>query len=251
MIIFKILFAIIPIVLVVFGVITYFLLFHNRDLNSNNLEGNNSSLDSTNSSQNNKKIKWDTYSVFIDGIEIKLPMKYHDFEALGFKEMSSKNGSVLKAAVYSKESLRTSNLGGDIFGLFTNGITSNIDVLIYNDSDEAKELQDCYVIGISIVYSYDTQWYFTIGEIRVVNNTNNIEAIVGVTKYDDIASNFGNHYVHNYSNVLTYYPDLDSNGKIDMSDIDIFRSLDMYFDQDTKIFDYYDFYYSNIGDLDN
>lgn len=243
------LFVIIPIIILVAGVVCYFTLFNKSDSASNNNTDNNVS----NNSKTSTKISgWDDYSLFIDGNEIKLPMKFSDFAAMGFYEMDTYHDSILTQNVRANSSYGdtyNSNVG-NIFGLFTNGKTSNIDIIIYNNSNEDKQLKDCYITRVGFEISARNNDYFTIGDVKIVNNTRKAEATIGKTKYEDIESVFGPHYKYDYTNTLTYYPDSDSDGVISMSDLSFSRAMHMYFDNDTRIFDAYDFYLYDTGNLE-
>lgn len=246
-------FIIIPIIILIVGVICYFILVNKNDSTSNNNIDNNTN----NNSQTSTKISgWDDYSLFIDGKEIKLPMKFSDFQALGFYEMDTYHDSIL-----TKLCNKNSNCGstynsnvGNIYGLFTNGTTSNIELVIYNPFDEQKELKDCYVTRVGFEISRRNNNEFIqakLGEVKMVNNTRRVEVIMGTTKYEDVESKFGPHYQYDYTNTLTYYPDLESDGVIGMDDLSFDRSLHMYFDNDTRIFEAYDFAYYDMGNLEN
>lgn len=60
-------------------------------------------------------------------------MKYSDFLALGFYEMDTYRDSLNKDQIQPKDSFRTYNSNvGNIFGLYTNGTTSNISLVTCN-----------------------------------------------------------------------------------------------------------------------
>lgn len=244
------LFIIIPIILLVAGIVCYFNFFNKDNTTDGNKNPDKNA--SSNSKESTKNTGWDDYSLFIDGNEIKLPMKFSDFSAMGFYEMDTYNESILTETVKAKSNYGdtyNSNIR-NIHGLFTNGKTSNINIVIYNDANEEKQLKDCYITGVYFEISARNKDYFTIGEVKVVNNTRKVEATMGKTKYEDIESVFGPHYKYDYTNTLTYYPDLDSDGVISMEDLSFYRALHMFFDNDTRIFDAYDFYLYDTGILE-
>ena len=252
---FNILFVIIPVIVAVVGVVVYFTFFNGKDTNVND-GGTPNSGTTNNETENDKVAGWDDYSLFIDGKEIKLPMKFSDFQALGFYEMDTYHDSIL-----TKMCTENSNCGGthnsnvgNTYGLFTNGTTSHIDLVIYNPYDEQKELKDCYVTRVGFEISQRNNNEFIqvkIGNVKIVNNTRKAEAIIGTTKYEDIEIVFGPHYQYDYTNTLTYYPDLKSDGVIGMDDLSFSRSLNLYFDNDTRILEPYDFIYYDTGNLEN
>jgi len=246
---------IIPIIVVVAGIVAYFAFFNEKE--NKPVDGQTQNSGTTNeTNKNDKVVGWDDYSLFIDGKEIKLPMKFSDFQALGFYEMDTYHDSIL-----TKMCAENSNCGGtynsnvgNTYGLFTNGTTSHIALVIYNPFDEQKELKDCYVTRVGFEISQRNNNDFIqakLGEVKMVNNTRKVEAIMGTTKYEDIESKFGPHYQYDYTNTLTYYPDLESDGVIGMDDLSFSRSLHMYFDNDTRIFEAYDFNYYDTGNLEN
>lgn len=250
----NLLFIILPIVIVASLIIVYFIFFNGKDEKNSDKQLQDSSSNSEIS--NNKVVGWDDYSLFIDGKEIKLPMKFSDFQALGFYEMDTYHDSILTkmcSANSSCGSTYNSNVG-NIYGLFTNGTTSNIELVIHNPYDEQKELKDCYITKVGLEISNRNNNEFIqakLGEVKIVNNTRKVEATIGVTKYEDIESVFGPHYQYDYTNTLTYYPDLESDGIIGMDDLSFYRSLHMYFNNDTRIFDSYEFWYYDTGNLEN
>lgn len=238
---FNVLIIILPILVIIIAVITYFVFFYKKDTNNLVQNINKGSIDS------NKVNGWDDYSVFIDGNEIKLPMKFSEFEAMGFYLMDN-NCNVLTNLVEANSSFGSTQSTGK-YGLFSNGTTSNIFLLIYNNSNEQKEVKDCYIWGIGFAADLRREEYLKVGEVKIIDNTKNAEAIIGKSKYEDIKNSFGPHYQYNYTNELTYYPDLNSDGVIGMEDLDFDRSLSMWFDNDTKILDPYEFSYRDIGNL--
>ena len=168
-------------------------------------------------------------------------MKFSDFQALGFYEMDTYHDSILTKLCNENSncgSTYNSNVG-NIYGLFTNGTTSNIELVIYNQFDEQKELKACYVtrVGFEINQRNNNEFFQAkFGKVKMVNNTRKIEVVMGTTKYEDVESKFGLHYQYDYTNTLTYYPDLEFDGVIGMDDLSFDRSLHMYFDNDTRIF---------------
>ena len=252
---FNMLFIIIPIVVVVAGIVAYFAFFNDKE--SKPVDGQSQNSGTSNETNNNDKVVgWDDYSLFIDGKEIKLPMKFSDFQALGFYEMDTYHDSILTNMCTENSNCggtHNSNVG-NIYGLFTNGTTSHIELILYNPYDEQKEWKDCYVTRVGFEISQRNNNDFIqakIGNVKIVNNTRNAEAIIGVTKYEDIESIFGPHYQYDYTNTLTYYPDLKSDGVIGMDDLSFSRSVNLYFDNDTRILDAYDFIYYDTGNLEN
>jgi len=212
----------------------------NKPLN-NNGENNNNISDS---------IAWDDYRIVIDNSEIKLPMKYSDFLALGFYEMDTYHDSLNQDQIQPKDSFRTYNSNvGNIFGLYTNGTTSNISLVIYNDSDEIKSIQDCYIIEMSFIVEARNIDFLKTGNIKIINKTKNAEAIFGQSKISEISDLFGPHYQYDYTNTLTYYPDLNSDNIINMDDLSSEYALHLYFDEETQILDVYDFFYYEHGNL--
>lgn len=218
--------------------------------------GNNKTSDIKNNTENNEKhteyetknINFD-YTMVIDGLEINLPVEYSVLEDSGFTTMDSDfdlNES-LESYSFSKGTYNSNS--GSLYGLFTNGRTSNIEFIFYNNSDEAKALRDCYVVKIGFEISQRTINAFSLGEVKIINNTNEAEAVIGTSLYEDVQNDFGLHYRYDYSNTLSFYPDDKEDGVIDMDDTDGRYALHMYFDNDTKVLDAYDFYYCNAGNF--
>lgn len=205
----------------------------------------------TNNDEINVGESWDDYSLVIDGNEIRLPMKFSDFIAMGFYEMDEDSASVRTMPVPAKQDYgKTYNSNaGNLYGLYTNGKTGNIDLCIYNPFDEEKEVQDCYITYIHFEISWRSMDYATVGDVKVVNHTKNAEAVVGESKYDDVEAAFGPHYTYDYSNALTYYPDSNADGVIDMDDLSFYKSLSLTFDEESGVFDIYDLWYYDYGDL--
>ena len=251
---FNIWFAIILIVIVLAGASIYFLLFNNNESKTKDEQTQNAGTNNE-STGNNESASWDDYSLFIDGNEIKLPMKFSDFQAMGFYEMGAYNSSVLNKLCDPNVNCGityNSNIGR-FYGLFSNGTTNNIYLVVYNPFDEIKELKDCYITKIGFEISSETNdgvfFHAKLGEVKIVNNTRKAEAVIGISKYEDVESTFGPHYQYDYNNTLTYYPDLGSDGIINLDDLSFRKTLFMYFDSDTKIFDSYEFYYYDMGDF--
>ena len=85
-------------------------------------------------------------------------------------------------------------------------------------------------------------------KLKIVNNTKKAEAIIGKSKYEDVEALFGTYYEQeiedSYENrTLTYYPDFDSNGIIDIMDANTEYALHLSFDEANKILEPYEFFY--------
>ena len=250
----------IVVLIIIIGVVSYLTLSNKKDVQNNNSNNtpniitNNTTNNTSNTNSNiSQKISnWDDYSLFIDGNEIKLPIKFSDFEKMGFYEMDKYNESVLNKIVKANSSYGDtydSNKLGNIYGLFTNGKTSNINIVIYNNSNEDKQVKDCYITKVGFEIDARNKEDFIIGNVKVVNNTRKVEAIIGKTKYEDIESKFGPHYQYDYTNTLSYCPDSDGDGVISMKDLSVYKTLHMYFDDDTRIFEANEFYLYDTGNL--
>lgn len=242
---------IVAIVLVTVGVIVANKFLNKTDVND---KGSNVDADDEYELENNAKndTVWDDYSLVIDGKEIKLPMKFSDFQALGFREMIDSGGLLLDMVIPSGNRYSTiRNADGHYsgFGLFTNGGTSNISLIVYNESTEKKLLKDCYIIGLNFEVNYKTEWFFKLGSVKFVNNTRNVEVVVGETKLDDVVNLLGPHYQYDYFNSLNFYPDLKGDGVIGIDELSYNKNVYMYFDEDTMIFDIYGLTYLDTGDF--
>lgn len=225
----------------------------NLSKRDNNTEpGNQEKQIGNNSNSSKTSTTWDDYSLIIDGSEINLPIKVSDFLAMGFYEMNTSGSSALSLMVKPNSNLGSTSTkiyGNDVSGLFTNGKTSNIDILIYNNSDEEKEVKDCYIWGITFKVNSNNEFYFKMGEVKVVDNTKNVVATIGESKFDDVEKLFGSHYEYDATNGLTYYPDSNSDGVISISEIDSWKTLSMLFDVDTKVLTQNEFGYYDIGNI--
>lgn len=204
-----------------------------EDENSNSLETN--------------KINWDDYEIVIDGISLKFPMTYNEFISKGFypQEIPDYNPNlplanyVLKPKVY-----------GDSFyanySVFTNGITNNIGLWVYNPDETAKKVSECYVIGISMEYRSGDLPQISIGEFKIINHTRGTELIMGKSTISEIDSLFGPHYKFNRSNEFTYYPDANNDGQITATEIDTEAVLKLCCDANTQILIPDQFQYVNM-----
>lgn len=253
------LFIAIPIVLVVIAVLGYFVFFKNSENqkldNKPNTSDNVSKEENKpneNQEESNTSIKWDDYSLMIDGNEIHLPMKFKDFLAMGFYEMDTSKGSVLKREIKLGYNHTSRTEYGMFYGLFTNGKTNNIELVFQNNSNENKTVEECDIIGISFYNNDNYAEKFTMGEIKVINNTKKVEAVVGKTKREEIEDKFGLHAQYEY-NTLTYYPDFDADGKLSANDAreSAWYKLWMWFDVDTQVFVPKNLSFNNKGNLPN
>lgn len=243
-----VLIPILVIIIVAIISVTLIKIFSKDNENSNETsQGNKNSSQAQSTESNNT---WNNYSLVIDESSITLPMKLSDFLNLGFYEMDTYHDTILTQTVEPNIGGNTSNSNvGRLYGLFTNGKTSNIDLLIYNNTDEEKLITDCYITRISFDINNRNIDDFTLGNVRIINNAKKIEAVIGKTKYEDIENSFGLHYQYDNSNVLTYYPDINNDGVINLSDLSIDKGLRLYFDSNTEILSAYNFYLLDTGNL--
>ncbi len=187
------------------------------------------------------------YSMVIDGTEIDLPVEYAVLEEAGFCEMGNDTvlDDELEPHTFSRGTYNSNR--GPVYGLFTNGTTSNIALIFYNNSDEVRTLRECHVVRIGFEISQRNINRLSVGEVKIVNGLNGTEAVMGTSEYGTVESDFGVHYYADYSNTLTFYPDENGDGAIDISDIDGRYALHMFFDNETGVLDSYDFYYCDAG----
>lgn len=246
--------VLIAVVVIVIGAVSIVLVINN----SNNDNNTNSSQDveiNNNKTENNNslettKISWDEYEIVIDGTSLKFPMTYNEFISKGFyvQDIYEYNSDlpldnyVLKAKS-SKKSFAAN------YAVFTNGTTNNINIEVYNPSEESKKVSECYVIGIEMEYKRGVLPQIKIGEFKIINHSRNSELIIGKSTISEISSSFGAHYESDYSNVFTYYPDSNNDGKITPLDITSKHSLSLHCDSNTQVLIPDEFQYRNYGNL--
>lgn len=208
----------------------------------------------SNQAQTTKVASWDNYKVIIDGTEIKLPIKYADFINKGFYAMTKDTEEdMTQSGLNAKNSRGTTTLPGRSTrqgdGLFTNGKTSNISLILYNNTDEFKTYNECYVVGIG--FYNDTVRYIEklLGEVKIINVTKNVELTIGKSTKSEIELTFGRHSKSDASNKFNYYPDTNFDGVINLSDASVLgNKIGLDVDIETGILTN-DFEYIDFGSL--
>lgn len=208
------------VVVVVMGIFGIKMLFKDK-INNQNLVDDS---EQTNLDKNNSDVKWDDYELVIDGISIKLPMTYKEFMAKGFY-IQDYNHSKPDAILQNKIEDRiiaggtTLNLYVGCKVLVSNGLTNNINLMIYNPADEGKPVSESYIVGVynEEPYTVATTKY---SEFKIINHTKNTEIIVDKTTRDEVLDLFGDfHYPTDSSDKLTYYYDFNGDNVLDLSDV--------------------------------
>lgn len=237
------LFVIILIILIVVVIICYFIFFNKKEPSNNGMEENIVSGDNS---------YWDSYTLYIDGKKIALPMKYSEFEKLGFRLMNPDDEKLLTGLCPPRNCGGTYNRNPkNPGGLFTNGKTENIVISFYNTSKKDEMRKDCYVYAIYLMVD-DSEGSVMknpkIGEVKIVNNTRKVTAIMNKTKREYLESRFGKHHVDDDETKLRYYPDHNHDEVVDIYDMMSSESINMSFDKNTGVLIPNDFaFYNRTG----
>lgn len=237
------LFVIIPIVIIVVIIICYFAFFNKKESTNDGMEEN---------IVNGNNSYWDSYTLYIDGKKIALPMKYSEFEKLGFHLMNPDDEKLLTGLCPPRNCGGTYNRNPrNPGGLFTNGKTENIVISFYNTSKKDEMRKDCYVYAIYLMVD-DSEGSVMknpkIGEVKIVNNTRKVTAIMNKTKREYLESRFGKHHVDDDETKLRYYPDHNHDEVVDIYDMMSSESINMSFDKNTGVLIPNDFaFYNRTG----